>query len=68
MHVSHPLYELRRFVFVLQFKKAFNSDMNDKQRLIEHWYSLIVFLKDFAEAPTNITVCTFCRCGFASAC
>ena len=31
--MPHPLFELRRFVFVLQYKfiKAFNSDMNDKE-------------------------------------
>ena len=32
MHVPRPLLELRRFIFVLQynFKKVFNSDMNNK--------------------------------------
>ena len=35
MHVPHPLFELRRFIFVLQYKfvKVFNSDMNGKRGL-----------------------------------
>ena len=52
MHVPRPLFELRNFVFVLQynFKKAFNSDINNKWKLT---VLLIVNLKDFAEAPNN---------------
>ena len=34
MHVPRPHFQLRHFVFVLQynFKKAFNSNMNDINR------------------------------------
>ena len=49
MHVPRPLFELRRFVFVLQYKfiKAFNSDMNEKRILQSISIALFCFLERF---------------------
>ena len=54
MHVPCPIFELRCFIFVFQynFKRAFNSDMNDLQSIS---LVLLCFLKDLAcvEAPND---------------
>ena len=57
MHMPRPLFELRWFVFALQYKfiKAFNSDMNDKRGLQSVSIALFVFSKDFAESQIIIT-------------
>ena len=49
MHMPRPLFELKRFVFVFQYKfiKAFNSDMNDKGGLKSISIALFCFLERF---------------------
>ena len=49
MHMPRPLFELRRLVFVLQYKfiKAFTSDINDKGGLQSVSIALFCFLKRF---------------------
>ena len=56
MHMPRPLFELRRFIFALQYKfiKTFNSDMNDKRGLQSVSIALFCFLERFcAEVPNN---------------
>ena len=50
------------------FKKAFNSDMNDKYKLTSISLVLICFLKGFVEVPNNKGICILCRCKFTSTC
>ena len=49
MHMPCPLFELRGFVFVLQYKfiKALNSDINDKGGLQSVSIALFCFLERF---------------------
>ena len=49
MHMPRPLFELRHFVFVLQYKliKAFNSDINKKGGLQSISIALFCFLERF---------------------
>ena len=49
MHMPCPLFELRCFIFVLQYKfmKAFNSDMNDKRGLQSISKASFCFLERF---------------------
>ena len=49
MHMPRPLFELRRFVFVIQYKfiKAFNFDINDKGGLQSVSIALFCFLERF---------------------
>ena len=53
--MPRPLFELRHFVFVLQYKfiLAFNSDMNDKWGLQSISIALFCFLERFVEAQNN---------------
>ena len=60
MHMPRPLFELRRFVFVLQYKliKAFNSDMNKIGGLQSISVALFCFLERFC--GQIITMFVYC--------
>ena len=62
MHMPCPLFELRRFVFVLQYKfiKVFNSDMYDKRRLQSISIALFCFLERFCGGTKIITKFVYC--------
>ena len=63
MHMPRPLFELTRFVFVLQYKfiNAFNSDINDKGGLQSFSLAIFCFLERFVEAPNNNDVLIYIR-------
>ena len=71
MHMPCPVFELRHFIFVPQYKciEAFNSDMNDKGGLQSISIALFCFLENFfVEVPNNNDICTLCRCQLTPAC
>ena len=67
MHMPRPLFELRRFVFALQYKfiKAFNSDINDKRGLQSVSIALFCFVEIKILQRCQIIIITFVYCAGA---
>ena len=65
--MPHPLFELRRFIFILQHKfiKAFNSDLSNKGGLHCISIALFCFLERFCRGTKILIITMFVYCAGA---